>query len=43
MNSQHVYINNNIVSIKKGNKWYPVNFQWISISEVNKDLISITP
>ncbi|MDO5971440.1 hypothetical protein Q4Q35_16660 [Flavivirga aquimarina] len=41
MNSQYVHSKNNKVYLKVDNEsdeWYPINFQWISIVELNKNM-----
>ncbi|WP_158655085.1 hypothetical protein [Flavivirga eckloniae] len=41
MNSQYVHSKNNKVFIKidkESSEWYPINFQWIPIVELNKNM-----
>ena len=41
MNSQYVHSKNNKVYLKmdnESNEWYPINFQWIPIMELNKNM-----
>ncbi|NMH89549.1 hypothetical protein [Flavivirga algicola] len=41
MNSQYVHTKNNKVYLKidhEINEWYPINFQWIPVIELNKNM-----